>query len=103
MLEAGRLKALRHSREVRAPSSLHPSAQDKTLRGAFGAHMNPAEIAIIAAKQAGYDAHEIVRLIDVLRAGNDDEIFPGINRANAAPTAITVHGALFTRLPLVVC
>jgi len=65
--------------------------------------MTSAEIAIVAAKQAGYDAHEIVRLIDVLRAGNDDEIFPGINRAKAAPTAITVQGALFTRLHLVVC
>ena len=65
--------------------------------------MSPAEIAIVAAKQAGYDAHEIVRLVDVLRAGNDKEIFPEINRRKAAPTAITVQGALFTRLHLVVC
>jgi hypothetical protein len=60
--------------------------------------MTPAELVIIAAKQAGYDAH-----IDVLRAGNDKEIFPEINRRKAAPTAITVQGALFTRLHLVVC
>jgi hypothetical protein len=65
--------------------------------------MTPPDIAITASKQAGYDAHEIVRLIDVLRAGNDDAIFLGINRAKAAPTAITVQGALFTRLHLVVC
>ncbi|MGY4509589.1 hypothetical protein [Bradyrhizobium sp. USDA 3650] len=65
--------------------------------------MKPVEIAVIAAKQAGYDAHELVRIIDVLRAGNQKEIFPEINRRGAAPTAITVQGALFTRLHLVVC
>jgi hypothetical protein len=65
--------------------------------------MTPIEIVIIAAKQASYDANEIVRLIDVLRAGNDKDIFPEINRRKAAPTAITVQNALFTRLHTVVC
>jgi HEPN superfamily AbiU2-like protein len=65
--------------------------------------MTPIEIVIIAGKQASYDANEIVRLIDVLRAGNDKEIFPEINRRKAAPTAITVQNALFTRLHTVVC
>jgi hypothetical protein len=65
--------------------------------------MTPIEIVIIAGKQASYDANEIVRLIDVLRAGNDKEIFPEINRRKASPTAITVQNALFTRLHTVVC
>ena len=69
----------------------------------FGENMTPIEIVIIAGKQASYDANEIVRLIDVLRAGNDKEIFPEINRRKAAPTAITIQNALFTRLHTIVC
>jgi hypothetical protein len=65
--------------------------------------MTPVEHLTTAAKQACYDANEIVRLIDVLRAGNDKEIFPEINRRKAAPTAIQILNALFTRLHLVVC
>lgn len=65
--------------------------------------MTPIEHLTTATKQACYDANEIVRLIDILRAGNDKEVFPGINRRKAAPTAIQIQNALFTRLHLVVC
>ena len=65
--------------------------------------MTPIEHLTTAAKHACYDANEIVRLIDILRAGNDKEVFPEINRRKAAPTAIQIQNALFTRLHLVVC
>ena len=65
--------------------------------------MTPIEHLTTATKQACYDANEIVRLIDILRAGNDKEVFPEINRRKAAPTAIQIQNALFTRLHLVVC
>jgi len=65
--------------------------------------MTPIEHLTTATKQACYDANEIVRLIDILRAGNNSDIFPEINRRKAAPTAIQIQNALFTRLHMVVC
>jgi hypothetical protein len=65
--------------------------------------MTPIEHLTTATKQACYDANEIARLIDILRAGNDKDVFPEINRRKAAPTAIQIQNALFTRLHLVVC
>jgi hypothetical protein len=61
------------------------------------------EIVIIAAKQASYDANEIVRLIDVLKSWQRQRHFPRDKPAQSSPTAITVQNALFTRLHTVVC
>jgi hypothetical protein len=65
--------------------------------------MDPEFIVVRAATQAFFDANEIVRLIDILRAGNNPDVFPEINRRKAGPTAITIQLSLFTRLHMVVC
>lgn len=65
--------------------------------------MDPEFIVIRAATQAFFDANEIVRLIDILRAGNQPEVFPEINRRKAAPTVMSIQTALFTRMHMVVC
>jgi hypothetical protein len=65
--------------------------------------VTPAHTVIRAATQTFFDGNEIVRLIDILRAGNQPSIFPEINRRRTAPTVITIQNALFTRLHLVVC
>jgi AbiU2 len=63
----------------------------------------PAHTVIRAATQAFFDGNEIVRLIDILRAGNQPSIFAEVNNRKAGPTAITIQNALFTRLHIVVC
>ena len=65
--------------------------------------MDPEFIIVRAATQAFYDANEIVRLIDILRAGNNPDVFPEINRRKVGPTVITIQNSLFTRLHMVVC
>jgi hypothetical protein len=65
--------------------------------------VTPAHTVIRAATQAFFDGNEIVRLIDILRAGNQPSIFAEINRRRAVPTVITIQNALFTRLHMVVC
>ena len=43
-------------------SQLRACPGDRRLRGLFGVQMKPVEIAVTAAKQAGYDANELVRI-----------------------------------------
>jgi hypothetical protein len=65
--------------------------------------MTPAHAVVRAATQAFFDANEIVRLIDILRAGNQPSIFAEINHREAAATVYTIQNSLFTRLHTVVC
>lgn len=79
------------------------SIMQRAPSGAFWCRMSDSHTVIRAATQAFYDANEIVRIIDLLRVGNDPAIIEEINRRHAAPTAKTIQLSLFTRLHMVVC